>query len=81
MRGCADPITGLTIDLGKLGATLSALANQLDHQCLNEIDGLATPTLEALCAWFAVRLKPDLPGLSRVTVSRPSLNERCTLAL
>lgn len=81
VRGAADPERAMTVDLGKLGAALEALAGQLDHRCLNEIEGLSTPTLETLCVWFAIRLKPQLPGLARVTVSRPTLHESCTLTL
>jgi len=46
-----------------------------------EIGGLEVPTLESLCLWAAADLKPRLPGLSRVAMARPSLNERCELVL
>jgi 6-pyruvoyltetrahydropterin/6-carboxytetrahydropterin synthase len=42
---------------------------------------LENPTLERLCLYFAERLKPAFPGLSRVTVSRPTIKESCTLSL
>ena len=31
--------------------------------------------------YFAERLKPAFPGLSRVSVSRPTIGESCSLAL
>jgi 6-pyruvoyltetrahydropterin/6-carboxytetrahydropterin synthase len=51
----------------------------LDHSFLNEIEGLETPTLENICAWVAVKLRPRLPNLKRVSVARPSLGETCTI--
>lgn len=66
-------------DFAELTRLLQAVADQLDHQLLNEIEGLETPTLERLCLWAAAALKPDLPGLKSVAILRPSLNERCEL--
>ncbi len=68
-------------DLGHLTECLNAAAAKLDHRLLNEIEGLEVPTLERLCLWAAADLKPHLPGLTRVALARPSLNERCELVL
>ena len=68
-------------DLGALDAALKAAAAELDHGMLNEHEGLELPSLERLCLWFAGRLKPEWPGLCRVTVARPTVNERCVLTL
>ena len=43
-------------------------ARQLHHACLNELPGLENPTSEMLAAWLWERLRPSLPGLSRVRV-------------
>jgi 6-pyruvoyltetrahydropterin/6-carboxytetrahydropterin synthase len=80
VRGPADA-TGWVADLGDLGAALRAVAGELDHGLLNEKEGLQRPTLESLCVYFAERLKPRFPGLSRVLVERPTLHESCTLSL
>ncbi len=66
-------------DLDRVTAALNALRETLDHQLLNELPGLETPTLENICAHVARKLSPQFPGLARVTISRPSLNEGCTL--
>ncbi len=66
-------------DLGALERTLKRVAAELDHGYLNEKPGLESPTLERLCLWFAERLKGEFPGLARVTVSRPTIKESCTL--
>jgi 6-pyruvoyltetrahydropterin/6-carboxytetrahydropterin synthase len=68
-------------DFSHLTATLEATAAKLDHKLLNEIEGLDVPTLERICLWAAADLAPGLPGLTRVAVARPSLNERCELVL
>lgn len=72
---------GWVADLGELDAALKAAAAELDHGLLNDKPGLESPTLEALCLWFAERLRPQFPGLSRVVVGRPTIKERCALEL
>jgi 6-pyruvoyltetrahydropterin/6-carboxytetrahydropterin synthase len=49
------------------------LEEQLDHYCLNEIEGLENPTSELLAKWIWKRVKPNLPQLSEVTIE-----ETCT---
>ncbi|MEZ5967557.1 MAG: 6-carboxytetrahydropterin synthase [Hyphomonas sp.] len=68
-------------DFAHLTASLNATAEKLDHRLLNEIEGLDVPTLERICLWVAADLSESLPGLKRVAVARPSLNERCELVL
>ena len=81
LRGPLDPGQGWVADLGALEEALRALAAELDHGHLNEVAGLETPTLEHLCLFFAERLRPRFPGLSRVAVSRPTVGERCAMEL
>ncbi len=68
-------------DFAVLTRALEQVAAKLDHRMLNDIDGLETPTLERLCLWAARELQPALPGLSRVAILRPSLDERCELVV
>jgi 6-pyruvoyltetrahydropterin/6-carboxytetrahydropterin synthase len=79
VRGEAAPPVGWVADLAELDQALKAIAAGLDHGLLNEHPGLESPTLENLCLYFAARLKGDFPGLCRVTVSRPTIGESCTL--
>lgn len=81
VRGEAVPPVGWVADLGDLDRALRAVAQELDHCLLNEKPGLQSPTLEHLCLYFAERLKPRFPGLSKVTVSRPTISESCALVL
>jgi len=79
LRGVAQPPVGWVADLGALDAALKAIAGELDHGLLNDLPGLESPTLEALCVHFAGRLKPAFPTLCRIAVSRPSIGESCAL--
>ncbi len=81
VRGPQVGAVGWVADLGALDEKLKALAVELDHGLLNEKPGLASPTLENLCLYFAQRLSGDFPGLSRVVVSRPSVGESCSYVL
>ncbi|MDB5451121.1 MAG: 6-pyruvoyl tetrahydrobiopterin synthase [Phenylobacterium sp.] len=79
VRGEAVPPVGWVADLAELDRALRAIAGELDHGLLNEKPGLESPTLERLCVYFAERLKPEFPGLSRIVVSRPTIGESCAL--
>ena len=71
VKGEADETVGWVADLADLDAALKAVAGQLDHGLLNE----------NLCLYFAERLRPAFPGLSRIVVSRPTISESCALNL
>ena len=81
LRGTARAPVGWVEDLGALEAALKTVAAELDHGLLNDLPGLESPTLEALCLYFADHLKGRFPGLRRIVVSRPSLGESCALTL
>ncbi len=61
------------IDYGEIKRVIEPLRMQLDHYCLNDIEGLEHPTSEVLAKWLWDRIKPDLPLLSEVRV-----HETCT---
>jgi 6-pyruvoyltetrahydropterin/6-carboxytetrahydropterin synthase len=60
--------TGWVMDFADLRSAFQPLYDQLDHHCLNEINGLDNPTSENLAQWIWQRLKPGLPELSKVSV-------------
>jgi 6-pyruvoyltetrahydropterin/6-carboxytetrahydropterin synthase len=78
LTGTPDPALGWLIDFAVIEAALAALRDRLDHRVLNDLAGLGVPTLENLAAWIYRELDAELPGLSRVTVRRPSSGESCT---
>lgn len=60
--------SGWVTDFADLKAAFAPLLEVLDHNYLNEVEGLANPTSEALAEWILVRLRTRLPGLCRVEV-------------
>ncbi len=64
---------GWVMDFAAIGAAFEPLFDQLDHQYLNDIEGLENPTSENLAIWIWDRLKPVLPELTEVEV-----RETCT---
>lgn len=81
VRGQAHEPVGWVADLADVETALKSVASELDHGLLNEKPGLERPTLEHLCLYFAERLRPAFPGLSRIVVSRPTIGESCALNL
>lgn len=67
-RGPQDPAKGWLIDYGEISTVMKPLIRQLDHQVLNEVDGLQATTAEELCLWFWDRVREKLPSLFRVIV-------------
>jgi 6-pyruvoyltetrahydropterin/6-carboxytetrahydropterin synthase len=81
VRGPAQGPVGWVADLAELDGVLKAAAAELDHSMLNDHPGLESPTLEALCLFFAGKLSARFPGLCRVAVSRPTIGESCSMAV
>jgi 6-pyruvoyltetrahydropterin/6-carboxytetrahydropterin synthase len=77
IEGPVDPATGCVLHFEALSAAIAAARAELDHRLLNEIDGLATPTLEHICQWLWRRLQPRAPGLVEIEVTRDSCGEGC----
>lgn len=79
VAGTVKPGEEWVQDFSELATILATTAAKLDHCLLNEIPGLEVPTLERIALWAANDLKPELTGLKRVVLARPSLDERCVL--
>jgi len=77
MEGEPDPETGLIREFGSLLDVLNEVKADLDHRCLNEIEGLSVPALENICVWLWGRLSPNLRRLSRIEIHRDSCREGC----
>ena len=48
LRGQPDERDGMVMDLGEFRRLLGEVRELLDHRLLDEVDGLARPTLEGL---------------------------------
>ncbi len=73
IKGAVNSETGWVLDFGEIKQAFQPIYDQLDHNYLNELDGLANPTSENLSRWIWVRLQPILPMLSKIVV-----RETCT---
>lgn len=78
VEGEPDAASGFVADFATLEAACRQVREQLDHRMLNEIEGLAVPSLENLCVWIWARLAPRFPTLARVAVRRPSAGQNCS---
>lgn len=76
LEGPVDPETGWLVDFADINYAFAPLYQVLDHNYLNEIDGLENPTSENLAIWIWDRLKSSLPQLSRIVVAE-TCNARC----
>jgi 6-pyruvoyltetrahydropterin/6-carboxytetrahydropterin synthase len=73
VEGPVGAESGWVMDFADLQAAFAPLHAVLDHNYLNEIDGLSNPTSEHLARWIWRRLEAHLPGLCEVVV-----RETCT---
>ena len=56
------------IDYGDIKAAIDPIHDQIDHHCLNEINGLENPTSEMIAKWLWDKLRPNLPLLAEIVV-------------
>ncbi len=75
--GEPDAATGYIVHFDELSAALGSAREELDHRLLNEVEGLAAPTLERIAMWIWNRLSNRITGLAEVHVARDSCQEGC----
>lgn len=78
LRGRPDPESGMIVDVGILDRELEGVRDALDHRFLDDINDLGPATMENLCRWIWVRLKPSFPALTKVSVYRDSNSDACS---
>lgn len=61
------------MDFTDIKAAFQPIHDRLDHNYLNDVEGLENPTSENLAGWIWQHLLPALPGLSKIVV-----RETCT---
>jgi 6-pyruvoyltetrahydropterin/6-carboxytetrahydropterin synthase len=69
IEGPIDAERGWVMDFADIDEQVAPLVRALDHQVLNELDGLGNPTSELLAKWLWRQLAPRLAGLAEVAVS------------
>ncbi|HEX3058734.1 MAG TPA: 6-carboxytetrahydropterin synthase [Usitatibacter sp.] len=78
LEGEPDPATGFVADLGEVERECRRVRDALDHSLLNQVEGLAKPSLENISVWIWNFLSPGIAGLVRVTVRRDSAGQSCS---
>src|SRR5689334_15135840 len=66
VAGPVEPVSGWLMDFGDLKDAFAPLYERLDHNYLNDIEGLENPTSENLARWIWDNLKPTVPQLTQV---------------
>ena len=69
--------TGVVVHFDDLEAAMEDARDALDHRFLNDIEGLAAPTLERIAVWLWDRLHNRLAGLAEIEVARDTCHEGC----
>jgi 6-pyruvoyltetrahydropterin/6-carboxytetrahydropterin synthase len=77
LDGELDPVTGYVVHFDDLTAAIADARADLDHRLLNDVAGLAAPTLERIAVWLWNRLDNRVAGLAEILVARDSCHEGC----
>jgi 6-pyruvoyltetrahydropterin/6-carboxytetrahydropterin synthase len=72
LTGAVDPVYGWSHNLYSVQEAFDDARKVLDHKYLNDIEGLAVPTIENVAIWLWRYLNTSLSGIDRVEVSRGS---------
>jgi 6-pyruvoyltetrahydropterin/6-carboxytetrahydropterin synthase len=81
VRGAVDTKTGMVMDIGLIRIEVAKVRELLDHHYLDEVPDLGIPTLENLCIYIEKTMRANGLQLSRVSVWRESLGDRCDMAV
>ncbi len=79
LTGEPDPVYGWSHNLYDVDAIFAEVRSRIDHKYLNDVDGLAYPTLENLARWIWEQLNDRIEGVDRVILTRgsPGQTEGC----
>ncbi len=67
-EGPLDPELAWVVDFATVDEAVDPLIRQLDHRYLNDVDGLANPTSEAIAQWILDRLRKTRLPVRSVTI-------------
>jgi 6-pyruvoyltetrahydropterin/6-carboxytetrahydropterin synthase len=81
IAGKPDTTSGMVADLGHLRSELKTIRQTLDHRLLDDVPELGIPTLENLCQFVARSTVAAGFPVSRVSIWRDGIGDRCDLNL
>ncbi len=70
---------GWIADFSYIDKILEPIKKQLDHNFLNNIDGLSNPTLENIAQWIWDKTIISLPQVNKIIIKRGNCGEGCVL--
>lgn len=59
---------GWVMDFSEVAAVVGPVLAEIDHQYLNEVEGLENPTTEMIAIWLWERISTHLQGLSEIEI-------------
>ena len=68
IEGHVNPNTGFVVDFSEIEECFEPLKEKLDHNYLNDIEGLENPTSEVVIEWIWDNLKPELDSLYKLVL-------------
>ena len=68
IEGTVGDKTGWVRDYSEMKSICDPVIDLLDHQYLNDIEGLENPTSEIIAEWLWNRIKPKLTELTMIEV-------------
>lgn len=66
IEGKLDQNLGWVMDFADLKKIIDPIVKSIDHQLLNNIEGLENPTCEMIAVWLWNKIKPEIPSLARI---------------
>jgi 6-pyruvoyltetrahydropterin/6-carboxytetrahydropterin synthase len=81
VRGEVNTDTGMVVDIGYIRLEVAKVRELIDHHYLDEVPGLGVPTLENLCIYIEKTMRTNGLQLSRVSIWRESLGDRCDMVV
>ncbi|SVC71942.1 uncharacterized protein METZ01_LOCUS324796 [marine metagenome] len=60
--------TGFVTDFDNIAKSFDSIRQQVDHNYLNDLEGLDNPTSEVLIKWIWDRLNPKLKELDKLVL-------------
>nr|WP_294895218.1 6-carboxytetrahydropterin synthase QueD [uncultured Pedobacter sp.] len=65
-EGEIDPHLGWIVDFSEIKKVVKPILASVDHQFLNEVQGLKNPTCELISVWLWDKIKPLITQLKRI---------------
>ena len=73
LKGKIEKKNEWIMDFEEIDKYVLPLLNLVDHNLLNEINGLRNPTSENIAKWFWDGLKKKINGLEKIEINRPRI--------